>query len=627
MRASCFLLWLLWLLPPLLNLQTSHAAALPLIRLENQKNVYTIGADVALLEDPTGKLTLDQVQQLKGSFIRSRQQAPVYGPTTSAVWCLFRMRNTSKEDKWYLEVASSYLHEVDLYRQNAAGGFDRLKAGAGQPFESRFVHTNRLILPLQLPAGAERTYYMRLRSRNILRFPLKVATMPALYESNHTIDLVNGIYLGLMFALMMYNLFVYLSLRDKAYLYYILFVLSVALEVASIRGYLLEWLPEPLTWLVNARFFCGLAILFSIPFANAVLQVKQYLPALYPWRWVVIGCLGIVLLLNLLQWYVWAFACMLLTFIPVYLYAYGAGILIYRQGFKPALYYTLGSAALGLGILIYILKDTNLLPETPFTESSLQLGSVVEAVVLSYALASKFNIYRLEKEQAQELAMQQATAFSQQLIQSQENERKRIAAELHDSVGQSLILIRNRATLIRNNLGRSDKTEVQLDALSETVANTIQDIRTISYGLRPYQLDLLGLTHAIRGLAEEVAGATQLQLTEEIEQIDDLFPPESEINIYRIVQECLNNMVKHAGATMARLAVHRQGEEVELWLEDNGRGISPAVFADGTSRGFGLLGIEERLKILAGTITYHAGVPRGTRIHILIPIPVAHAKA
>ena len=591
----------------------------PVILLKDDKTTYTIGNYVNLLEDPTGKISFKEVRQLN-TFTRSRQEAPVFGPSSSAVWCLFRVRNTGTQNTWYLEVGSAYLHEADLYQENESGAYTLIKAGAGQPFDSRLVKTNRIILPLDLPAGSERTFYARFRSRSILRFPLKIATMQALYETNHTFDLVNGIYFGLLFALMMYNLFVYISLRDKAYLYYILFIFSIAADMACIRGYLLEWLPESLLWFVRVRFFSGLAILFSLLFTNAILQVKQNLPRLYRLRWVVVASLCLVLVLNLLRFYVWSFTWMLISFIPIYFYVYTAGILIYRKGFKPALFYTIASAALGIGIFIYISKDNNLLPETTFTESSLQLGSFIEAVVLSYALANKFDLFKREKEQAQALAVQQATTFSQELIQSQEHERKRIAAELHDSVGQSLILIKNKLLILKKRFDDPLKVAQQAEDLTETVAHTISEIRSISYGLRPFQLDMLGLTQSIKSLADEVSEVSGIDIRIEADSIDGLFPKDQEINVYRIVQESLNNMVKHSCATKACIRISLSNRLVELTIEDNGKGIQLDAIKVVGKQGFGLRGLQERVSILSGNLEIKPAAPQGTCIQVTLPV-------
>ncbi len=206
--------------------------------------------------------------------------------------------------------------------------------------------------------------------------------------------------------------------------------------------------------------------------------------------------------------------------------------------------------------------------------------------------------------------------FLQQLIESQEGERKRIAAELHDSLGQNLLLIKNRALL---GLGDSSGTREQLQEISDLASRTIGEVREISYGLRPYQLDRLGLTKALRGACRQVEQSTQIALFVAIENIDSLVPPELAINIYRIVQEGLSNIVKYAQATTAGVDIRRAGRKLIIQISDNGRGF-PASSPSAES-GFGLTGIRERAQILSGTAEIVSSPGAGTRVTVVIPIP------
>jgi signal transduction histidine kinase len=167
----------------------------------------------------------------------------------------------------------------------------------------------------------------------------------------------------------------------------------------------------------------------------------------------------------------------------------------------------------------------------------------------------------------------------------------------------------------------------QAEDLTETVTNTIHEVRTISYGLRPFQLDMLGLTQSIQSLAEDVAAASGIHIEAEADSIDSFFPKSEEINLYRIVQESLNNIIKHSGATRARLTLSREEQVVQLRIEDNGKGMRLPAAGAATKQGFGLLGIQERLNILAGSWLIKEAVPHGTIIHISIPISVTYANA
>ena len=122
-------------------------------------------------------------------------------------------------------------------------------------------------------------------------------------------------------------------------------------------------------------------------------------------------------------------------------------------------------------------------------------------------------------------------AFSRQLIASQENERKRIAAELHDSLGQRLVIIKNLALILLNG-SAADGAREQIDEISTEASQAIGEVKEISYNLRPHQLDRLGLTKALEALVKKAASASPIAFTSEIDDIDDVFPKQAEINFY-----------------------------------------------------------------------------------------------
>ena len=213
----------------------------------------------------------------------------------------------------------------------------------------------------------------------------------------------------------------------------------------------------------------------------------------------------------------------------------------------------------------------------------------------------------------QAAALEQSENFSKTLLQAQENERKRIASELHDSVGQKLILIKNKVLLIQTEESLRNKSFVQ--SLPQTVAETIEEVRLISYGLRPYQIDLLGLTQSIRSLVTEAFDTLNLVYTLHIDNIDHLVARENEINIYRIIQECLNNIIKHAAATHCTIMI-KAGAGISISIEDNGIGIKADA---GKTKGLGLWSIQERVQLAGGVLQIKNAVPHGLLIEISIP--------
>ncbi|HEX4769365.1 MAG TPA: two-component regulator propeller domain-containing protein [Bryobacteraceae bacterium] len=223
--------------------------------------------------------------------------------------------------------------------------------------------------------------------------------------------------------------------------------------------------------------------------------------------------------------------------------------------------------------------------------------------------------YRVSQLQRAYAAQQ---AFSRQLIASQERERKRIAAELHDSLGQQLLIIKNWAMLALSNLDGQKSLQEPLDEISTTASHAVEEMRGIAYNLRPYQLEKLGLTAAIRSLVARVKASSNIRFAGRIEDVDGLFPQEVEVSIYRIVQEALNNTIKHSQASEGSVLVTSNSGTFDLMVEDNGRGFTPpdSRIQQESPKGFGLLGIAERVRLLGGQVVIQSAPGQGSRIQI-----------
>jgi ligand-binding sensor domain-containing protein/signal transduction histidine kinase len=232
-------------------------------------------------------------------------------------------------------------------------------------------------------------------------------------------------------------------------------------------------------------------------------------------------------------------------------------------------------------------------------------------------LALAFFVYR--RRVAQLVKRQRAQeAFSRRLIESQEQERKRIAGELHDSIGQNLLVIKNRALMALSAAEDAERARKQLNEISATASQSIEEVREIAYDLHPYQLDRLGLTKAIEEMLKRVSGATGIAISAFIEPMEGVFSKELEINLFRIVQESLNNIVKHSGASEAIVTIRKELPLVRVSIYDNGRGFSTDLQGDGTSPGLGLKGIAERVRILGGRYAINSVPGEGTTVTIVL---------
>ena len=243
------------------------------------------------------------------------------------------------------------------------------------------------------------------------------------------------------------------------------------------------------------------------------------------------------------------------------------------------------------------------------------------ALVVALFIALAYLIYSVRVSQLRRARQSQET-LSRRLIQLQEEERKRIAGDLHDSLSQNLVIIKNRAML---SLGERDNLEEvfeQLEEIAEAAAESLAEVREIAANLRPFQIDRLGLTKAVEALVRKT-NTPQLRVTAHAAKIDELLEPEMEINLYRIIQESLNNIVKHSAATAATVTITLRGKTIQIEIRDNGKGFDFQAIhhtepSDGS--GFGLLGIYERARILGNVPVIESSAENGTSVRLIVSV-------
>jgi signal transduction histidine kinase len=160
-----------------------------------------------------------------------------------------------------------------------------------------------------------------------------------------------------------------------------------------------------------------------------------------------------------------------------------------------------------------------------------------------------------------------------------------------------------------------------MQEISAQASEALGEVKKISYNLRPYQLDRLGLTKAIEAIIKQAGMATTITFTSDIDAIDNVFVKDSEINFYRIVQECINNLVKHSQATAASVSIRHAPDGLQFTIRDNGRGFAPhAVNSKSEWGGFGMIGVSERTQLLGGRLVFHSEPGKGTMVSVKIPL-------
>jgi len=396
----------------LLLFSMNSAWALPELDVNEKFSEATLENYLRVLEDGGKKLTIADVQ--KGQVAESFQ--PVFAPTPnpgysrSAFWATFVVRNTGDKDlSLNLELGYPLLDDIQLYVLDDKGGILEKRAGrtAGVTDENE----GRLfVFPLNFPADSRRTVYVRVESEDSIILPITLYSEGALSKKDHTRQYLFGIYYGIILVMIVYNLFVFVFMRERVYLYYVLTLLCLhGFFQLALNGYAREVFHSSLAWWSrdSIAFFQGAGVLFALFFCRDFLNIRRIAPRLsrifyFLMAWALVN-MGIALSGS---YRIAILSCVFQGTLAI-IAALTAGILSIRRRFRPARFYMTAWSVLLLGAFIYVLKIWGFLPSNLFTEYTWQLGSAMEATLLSLALADRIVLMRQERSRAQHDAHEQ----------------------------------------------------------------------------------------------------------------------------------------------------------------------------------------------------------------------------
>jgi signal transduction histidine kinase len=251
--------------------------------------------------------------------------------------------------------------------------------------------------------------------------------------------------------------------------------------------------------------------------------------------------------------------------------------------------------------------------------SRLVMLTLLAGILLS--LAAGYYILRLEQSgrkryMALAQSRQELEALSRRMVDVQEAERESISRELHDEVGQTLGALLVDVGQLSNAIPPEDKVvNEQIARIKAAAESAVRSIRDMALLLRPPMLDDLGLIPALEWQARETSRRGDMEVEVHAGELPDNLPDNVRIGIYRLVQEALQNAARHAHAKNAKISVKYDGEKVDVEISDNGIG-----FQSDRTRGMGILGMEERVRQLAGTIEVRSAPGKGATVHAVLPL-------
>lgn len=352
--------------------------------------MVNLAPHLQLLEDPSGQLSLEHVQAM--AFRDNQSESANFGFSHSAWWVRVHLSNPSAQTR-HLMLRQDYplIDWLDVWSPQPDGGWQVRNTGDRRPFASREIHHRDFIFSLDLPPYSEQSYYLRYASAGPINIGLSLSSAQTLFERVSLEQLAYGFYYGAFLSLVLYNLFMFLVVRDRAFFFYLLYVSCYGLYMAVHNGlsYQFLWPDSPRLANDSLLLLLGLSLLWALQFARDILATRQLAPRLDRLSQVLQG-LCVLLMLGIPEFsygqLIQPFAGLTLV---ITLQLLLLGVLALLAGTRPARYYLLAWSALLVGVVIYMLKTFGWLPHNMLTQNAFQLGSLIEMVLLSLALGSR----------------------------------------------------------------------------------------------------------------------------------------------------------------------------------------------------------------------------------------------
>ncbi|SFC13749.1 Signal transduction histidine kinase [Parapedobacter composti] len=551
------------------------------------------------------------------------------GYTDSYYWLVVDLENTLTEYvDLFLSIPSSSINLLELYRWNAKDSTLTFVSRTGDrlPFAERPWPVWEFLFPIRLEGNELSTWLFKVdkRGQNFI-IKTQLGKREAILQQDISVYSAFSFYAGIFAFALLLNVLMYLSVGDRIHLYYALYICCSVTLVLDEVGLTKQWLFTDLGRLhdyvksISGTLSCALLIQVMQLFTNQTAANSRLYHFTNYYKYL-LWALGIAPFFALLfpidirvekaifySSTVQGIVSMLVIMVCV--------IDRIRSGFIIGYYYLLALLPLMIGGVNYVLQVMGIVGEQLFKPNGVIVGFAAEVVILSFAFTLRYNFLKREKAQLKKENDRIRQQAVQQVFQAQEDERDRLAKDLHDDLGGTLSVIRLKVTDFQQKLNGMQPAEQE--SFNETInliTRACDDLREISHSLKPKFFLENGLIGTIRERISILNRASAVNF-EFVYQYTQRRDHETELSIYRIVNELINNITKHSCATQATVQLVETAGMLIIIVEDNGVGFDDRETPDG----IGLKNVYSRTQYLGGRCVIDTN-KNGTTITIEIPL-------
>ncbi|MFD2229230.1 sensor domain-containing diguanylate cyclase [Alkalimarinus sediminis] len=383
------------------------------------------------IEDKDRALSLDDIRDQGYEWNVNAGEIFNKGYNDSAWWLKFDIDNETQNSEWLIEISYAVLDYVDVFVVDSAGNLSRNSMGDKFQFSQRPVEHRYFVVPMSIAPSESATVYMRVVSSSSLQVPINIWDKETFYSSDISRSVMHGAYFGGLMIIAIYNLLIYFALKERTYLYYVGYVLAMIAFMASLNGWAFQFLwPNSTQWNDTAILISlDLVVLFGLFFTQRFLDFSTLSRPLWMSANVIVAvCVVLIFVFMIIPYDIG------IRIIVVYatfgcFWALFSGIFAWKKGRQSAGTYVVAWSLLLVGGVILGLNKFHIVPRNIYTDYAAQIGSLIEVLLLSFALAERIN-----KEKALRFAAQKEAL----LVQQQANEalESRVASrtlELEDA--------------------------------------------------------------------------------------------------------------------------------------------------------------------------------------------------